>query len=141
MKRLQKVLLRNVFLCLFVFTQKFLRCFATMETKISVDCHSDPQHIMVKVTTSIPFEGLIYVSERYGDLDCTAFGKKNETTFLKVPLKGCNTHEDSKMKTSIILMEDTINGHKVHGNKLYHPTQILVRIHCAVNNNQTSLTS
>ncbi|GFT02738.1 ZP domain-containing protein [Trichonephila clavipes] len=74
-------------------TNKSLPCFATMETKISVDCHSDPEHIMVKVSTSIPFEGLIYVSERYGDLNCTAFGKKNQTTFLKVPLKGCDTHE------------------------------------------------
>ncbi|GFQ75280.1 ZP domain-containing protein [Trichonephila clavata] len=90
---LQKTFFAKVFLCFFVFSQKSLPSFATMETKISVDCHSDPEHIMVKVSTSILFEGLIYVSERYGDLNCTAFGKKNQTTFLKVPLKGCDTHE------------------------------------------------
>ncbi|GIX84801.1 ZP domain-containing protein [Caerostris darwini] len=87
------VLLKNVFFCFFVLLQEFHWCLATMETKVSVDCHSDPQNILVKVSTNIPFEGLVYVSERYGDLDCTAFGKKNQTTFLKVPLKGCDTHQ------------------------------------------------
>ncbi|GIY06778.1 ZP domain-containing protein [Caerostris extrusa] len=78
----------------FLFEQmEFQWCLATMETKVSVDCHSDPHYILVKVSTNIPFEGLVYVSERYGDLDCTAFGKKNQTTFLKVPLKGCDTHQ------------------------------------------------
>lgn len=59
---------------------------------------------MVNVHTDIPFEGMVYASGKYGDLDCTAYGRKNTTTTLRIPLRGCNTHEVCSNNVSIIMV-------------------------------------
>ncbi|KAG8184161.1 hypothetical protein JTE90_010203 [Oedothorax gibbosus] len=66
---------------------------SVFEDPLSVDCHSAPEHILVSVETDVPFEGLVYASDRYGDPECTAFGRGNGTTLLRVPLRGCGTRQ------------------------------------------------
>ncbi|XP_067131765.1 uncharacterized protein [Centruroides vittatus] len=91
-----------------VLCQVLIRMVSALDKRITVDCHNDPENIIVTIDTDIPFLGLAYVTSKYNDPRCVIHGHGNNTTKLKIPFLGCNT---SKKDTGLFMNRITIQQH------------------------------
>lgn len=94
-----------VVLCQILFPMAF-----AMDKRITVDCHNDPENIIVTIDTDIPFSGIAYVSSKFNDPACLTHGHGNKTTKLKIPFLGCDT---SKKDKGLFMNRITIQQHQL----------------------------